>query len=237
MNSKIFISTLLALIPASIHAANISFGAAMSSGFALSDGTDLATGSLIRFGTFSLTSAQITTNAGNLSLLESSFTELTSAVIGEGNPALGTSDNDPVNSGLFNHALNGIDTTPSGLNIAGKSLYYWVYNAPTVVDSTQHGIFSSSLWTIPSGGVLDFGTSLDTDIVNLTTNDEGLLLDPSAIVAVGSFGGGTNVTGGGVEFNLAPIPEPSTAVLIAGTLGLGLALGRRRPIPTNAILS
>ena len=87
----------------------------------------------------------------------------------------------------------------------------------------------SSYYTFESEIVLDL-LSLNTDTVNLTVADEGEFLVISAVLGVGTFGPGTNITGGGVEFNLAliAIPEPAAAATLAGLAILALASTRRR---------
>lgn len=217
----------------SAFAVDFTTGAALNSGFALSDGTDLSTGSLIRFGTFSISNELISANSSSIAFLNDNFVQLGVATIGQGNPAGGAGANDPVNNGLFNGNLSSINTTASGLNVAGSQLYYWVFNTPTAFAATQHGVFSSTLWQIPSGdgGGLDLA-SINTDIADLTLNQAGEALATSARIVIGGFGPGSNATGAGRDFTLveigAPIPEPSTAVALVGVASLGFAALRRR---------
>ncbi len=90
----------------------------------------------------------------------------------------------------------------------GKPLYLWVFNAATIGAATQVGIFrapsgATQPWTFATndGGVSDsrtYSTASDTTPI---------------LQAIGGFGSTTSsqlrLTD---QFNLAPIPEPSTAV-------------------------
>lgn len=222
------------LISGTARAVNFTFGAVISSGFSFANGTDLDPGSLVRIGTFSLTNSQIVANANNLTLLNSSFREITFATIGEGDPAGFGSVSDPGNAGLFVHSLGDVDTTASGLNIAGLQLYYWVFNAPSLGAATQQGIFSSTTWIIPSGsGTFSDSAALDTDIIDLTTGQDGLTLALNAQILVGYFGPGVNITGsafgGGTDFDLAPIavPQPAHTSALIGFAATALLFIRR----------
>ncbi|HEX2655788.1 MAG TPA: hypothetical protein VHN11_19355 [Xanthobacteraceae bacterium] len=228
MNRRLVLAFSLLLPLCVARAFQLTTGASVQSGFANFNGTDLATGSLVRIGTFDLTPAQITADASNLALLNLHWIELGTAVIGDGNPsgaAGGASD--PANAGLFSHSYSGVNTTATGMNVAGSMLYYWVFNAPSTGSATQHGIFSSSLWTIPSGdgSVTDFSL-LNTDINDLT--NAGASLAGTAVLPVGFFGPGTNATGGGGDFRLTPIPEVADGALLAAACSLVFAAIRRR---------
>lgn len=239
MKTKLsLIAALLLASTGAVKAVNFTFDAAVSSGFALQDGTDLAPGSLLRFGTFSLSDVQIAANANDYSVLNAAFTEIATAIIGQGDPGGFGSNSDTRNAGLFNADASGIDTSASGRNIAGLQLYYWVFNAATANAATQHGIFSSTLWIIPDGNGFS-NLALDTDIVDLTTGQSGATLAGSAVIPIGSFGPGVNTTGyaangntGAVEFNLAliAIPEPAQIAGLFGVLALLGAFVRRRLI-------
>ncbi|WP_043589034.1 hypothetical protein [Geminisphaera colitermitum] len=225
---------LFCLINVTLHAINFTFNAALSSGLASSDGIDLPTGMLLRFGVFDLADEQITANASNLAYLDAHFQEINRADIGDGNPVGGASPDDPINAGLFSSALRDIDTTPVGQNIAGQRLFYWVFNSTTFSTATEHGIFSSTDWLIPSGtgDPFDFGV-VYTDIADLTTNQTGQALAASARVIIGAFGPGVNPQGGGINFTLspiAPIPEPATCIALFATIALALAIRERRKI-------
>ena len=238
MKTKLsLIAALLLASTGAVKAVNFTFNAAVSSGFALQDGTDLAVGSLLRFGTFS-PDVQIAANANNYAVLNAAFTEIATATIGQGDPGVFGSASDTGNAGLFIADASAIDTSVTGLNIAGLHLYYWVFNAATADAATQQGIFSSTLWIIPDGNVFQ-NLPLDTDIVDLTTGQGGATLAGSAVIPIGSFGPGVNTTGyaangntGAVEFNLAliAIPEPAQIAGLFGVLALLGAFVRRRLI-------
>ncbi len=231
MKNTLLLSSLVVATASTASAVNFSVNAAVNSGFALSDGTDLPVGSLVLFGAFSISDSQITANSGSLSFLNSNFIQIGSAVIGQGNPAEGAGPSDPVNAGLFYGDAFNVNTTASGLNVSGLKLYYWVFNSSSVGSATQHGIFSSTLssWTIPSGdgGGLDLAV-INTDIADLTVGQEGNELAGTAKILIGGFGSGINQAGGGRDFTLAAIPEPSAAVALAGAAILGFAATRRR---------
>ncbi len=217
---------LLAAI-AQLNAASISTSAAQSSGFSLVDGTDLPLGSVVRLGVFNLTDVQIVANASDYAFLNANFVTLDTAFIGKGDPA---GSGDIANAGLFVSTLSGINTVAN--STAGKLLSYWVFDSATPASATSQGIFSSTTWTVPSGdGTPTDLSSLSTDISDLTVGNLGVTLLGSAKVIIGSFGPGTNATGGGKDFVLAAtsaIPEPSTYAAFAGIAVLGLAALRRR---------
>jgi hypothetical protein len=159
--------------------------------------------------------------------LNSAWIPLATVHIGDGNPAGGTGSTDPVNAGLFSGSVAAVNTT--GFS-ADATLYYWVYNAPTAAAATQQGLFSSTTWTFPSGngGGTDTST-LDTDLNYLTAGGAGSSFNSSTgLIPIGSVGLGTNVTGGGMDFQLVAIPEPAETVVIAAVGALALALYRRR---------
>lgn len=221
---------LLILVVVPLHAVNFTFNAAQNSGFATSDGIDLPIGSFLRFGVFGLSDAQIAENAGNFAYLDAHFTQLTTAVIGLGNPVGGAGDNDPINAGLFSRSLTDINTTSTGFDVAGGLLVYWVFDAPSAETATQHGIFSSTTWLIPPGigDSFDFGV-VYTDIADLTMDGAGQVLAGTARVLIGGFGPGLNEAGGGLDFTLATIPEPSAYAWITGLAGV-LAVLSTRPV-------
>ncbi len=231
-NYKKIIFGIAALIAASpAFAVRFNSGAAVNSGFSLSNGTDLATGNLVRIGVFTVSDSTVTSNATSFSFLNSNFVQIGTSYIGQGNPAAGSSETDPANNGLFNSSILSVNTTASGLNIVGSQVSYWVFNAVTASSATQCGIFSSSLssWTVTSGD----GSGLDlsaitTDISDLTNSGAGVSLAGTAKILVGSLGSGTNVSGGGKDFMLSAIPEPSSYAALFGVAALGACLLRRR---------
>lgn len=229
MKHRLLLLTLFLVSLRALWAVDISFGAAISSGFATNNGADLSTGSLVLVGTFNLTPSEIAAAGNNLSLLNSKWTQIGSAFIGDGDPAVAGSNSDPANAGLFIGNAPLINTSASGLNIAGSTLYYWVFNAPTMGAATQHGIFGSTTWTIPSGTGTFSDLALDTDLNYLTA--AGPTLAGTALLPVGDFGPGVNATAGGPDFRLAnitAIPEPAETAVVAALGALALVFHRRR---------
>jgi hypothetical protein len=87
---------------------------------------------------------------------------------------------------------------------AGTRIFLLVYNAPSAT-ATELGIFSASTWTMPSD-----------NLISPTLNT--VAVDTEAEV----YRGFLNAS----ELRLAPIPEPSVAVL--ALFGFGLGVRRRR---------
>src|SRR5438094_2257114 len=121
------------------RAATINWSAAIDNGLSLVSGTNLPAGSLVRLGYFcqsgtgtQLTDAQIQSLASSPSTLNASFVEVGATTIGSG-----------FSSTIAGHfaATSTADTSSSGLNVAGKQIYLWVFNASTLASATQHGIF------------------------------------------------------------------------------------------------
>jgi hypothetical protein len=216
-----------------LRAVDITAGAAVNSGFGIENGTDLPTGSLVRLGVFTISDSLISSNSGSYSYLNANFIELGVSYIGEGNPTGAASEMDAANAGLFNKAIYSINTTNSGLNVAGLTLSYWVFDAVSSTEATQHGIFSSTLtsWILPSGdgGGLDLSV-INTDISDLTTSGQGVALAGSAKVLVGGFGPGMNTSGGGVNFTLTAVPEPATYAALFGLAAIGFCVWRKRRV-------
>ena len=228
--TKKTIALLVLVATSTAFAVNINSGAASNSGFALSDGTDLATGSLIRIGVFTISDSLVSANASSFSFLNANFIQIGTSYIGQGNPFNAVSETNSANNGLFNSSLSSINTTSEGLNIATAKLSYWVFNATTAVAATQQGVFSSTTWAIPAGDASGTDTAfLNTDINDLTTSNDGQNLAATARILIGGFGPGLNISGQGRDFTLASaIPEPATYAALFGLGVLGLAAFRRR---------
>jgi hypothetical protein len=209
------------------HAVEITVGAAVDAGLATSNGTDLGIGCLVRIGTFTIDNTQIAANANNLSYLDSVWVNLGTTVIGAGNPA-GSSTTDPANAGLFTATFSGVDTTSLQAN---SVLYYWAFDASSMGSATEHGIFSSTTWTIATGnGSIYDSAFMNTDVSDLTTNG-GSPLASSGRVVVGSLGAGTNASGGGIDLQLAAIsaiPEPAETAFVCALGSLAALYYRRR---------
>lgn len=231
MKNTVLLSIVMAFAAATSQAIDFGFNAGLSSGFASSDGNSLATGSLLRFGAFTISDADVAAHANDLAYLNANFVQVAASYIGHGNPAGGSGESDPINAGLFNCTQSAVDTTASGLDIAGLQIVYWAFNAADFASATEHGIFTTSAaaWTIigGTGDGLDF-LSLYTDIADLTVTKTGLMLDPFTKVLVGSFGPSVQALGGGLNFTLAEIPEPAAVAALMGGGVLLVGIWRRR---------
>ena len=232
ISSKLFLPLAALTLGCSLsQAVGFNSGAAISSGFGLADGSDLAPGSLIKIGVFNLSDDLIVANISDYAFLNSNFVSIDTAFVGKGDPS-GAGQSDLSNSGLFNSAVSGINTGNTGLNVSGKTLYYWVFDSADPLLATQQGVFTSSDWVIPAGdgSPVDLA-SLSTDIAGLTVDTLGAELTPGAKIIFGGFGPGTNDLGAGVNFTLAvtaAIPEPSSFAALAVLAVLGAVASRRR---------
>jgi hypothetical protein len=206
------------------HAASIVWGASLDNGLSLANGTNLPIGNLVRVGSFDISDAVIAANAGNISFLNSHFTEFGNARIGDGLV--------PVIAEHFSATSHANSVT---LNIAGNQTYIWALASTdnTTVSSSIATAFqlailyfdkaTNSEWAIPPE--TDPETQNTIDISDLT-NAGGNVLLPGAHVVVGSFPDGTSDATGAPNFGLA-VPEPSAAIATVASVGL-LALRRRR---------
>jgi hypothetical protein len=190
------LKTFLALAALSLcrvaTAAEVSWGAAESNGVGLADGTDLPAECLVRVGNFSISDADIRSNAGNRAFLEANFIEFGRAAVGDGNVA-----GDGIRHSAHWYA-NSTNSTQS-LGINGKRIYYWVFDAPGSGTPTQQGIY-----TAPASGAWMFRD--DNTIPNSTVTDiKNVPQDGSGII-VGTFGVGTSDLSGEPHYNLAAIP-------------------------------
>lgn len=140
------------------------------------------------------------------------FTQLASSTIGNGTSLAGT------------FGGGGTIATPTGDIYKDKQYYYIVGNAASVAASTQLGVFTTSSWIIPTNP-----TGVTPSIVNSDINQ--VVNDASSILFGNYLAGGGMVISGATRadaYQLAVIPEPSTASLMAiGAIGL-IALRVRR---------
>lgn len=174
----------------------------------------------MRLGAFDLSDAQIQANSFNIPFLNSHFTLVDSARIGDN---IGTPSNFQITRNL------------EVSSVAGEQIYYWVF------ESTDNSTLASSFNTAVRWGIYYFDKSFDNDwafpsdvpvpaviandITDLT-NGAGNALDPHAHVVVGTFPLGASTFGGASNFAVMT-PEPSSAML-AGVGALGLLARRRR---------
>ena len=212
-------------------AATINWAAGIDSGLSLSGGANLAAGSLVRVGYFrdpssgvQLTDAQIQALASSPVTLNNSFVEVGSTPVGTGVGSV---------AGHF-AATSSADTGSSGLNVAGKQIYVWVFNAPTLVGATQQGIFywlntntatnpdstpetPGARWSFPAQDPPGVTT---VDLTDLTTGTSALAA--GAHVVVGSFSAGTSSTTGAANFGLAAIASGTPAITTTSPLTSGV---------------
>jgi len=219
------INLVLAIVSAS-DASSFIFGAGESNSFSEENGTDLPAGNLARLGVFSLTDSEIQANSGNVEFLNSNFTQIGTARIGE--PFGGI-------PGHFSQSVQ-FDST----SIAGRQMALWVFKSSnnssdmaSVNSALQIGIFYmdkalNGSWAVPPQNPVP-GSSV-IDINNLTDAATSTMLRPGAHVVVGSFPNGisdaTGAPGFGLQTVSEPVPEPST-VSFLGIAALGF-LARRR---------
>ncbi len=121
-----------------------------------------------------------------------------------------------------------IDKAVTAVSFNGKSVYLWIFNAPTVAGATQMGIFHAVApvgvpWTFPTnnGGV--------GDVLTLSTGSQGAntpTLNPIGGAGVVTNGAGTVPNPGTIQL-VAAVPEPS-ALALCGIVGAGFLSARRR---------
>jgi PEP-CTERM motif len=217
------INLLFAIVSAS-DAATIVFSAGESNSLNEENGTDLAIGNLVRLGVFSLTDSQIQANSGNVAFLNSNFTQIGTARIGD---AFGF-------PGHFSKSVT-LDTT----SIAGQQMALWVFKSAdnssdlaSVNSALQIGIFYmdkalNSQWAVPFQNPPPPATVID--IADLTNPPLNTTLRSGAHVVVGSFPNGTSDQTGAPGFGfqpIEPVPEPST-ISFLGIAVLGFLAHRR----------
>ena len=224
MKKLIALLFVIAALAANGRAATVNWAAGIDNGFSLADGTNVPAGSLVRIGYFrnastsvQLTDAQIQALASRPATLDASFVEVGNTTVGSGYTSSYT--------GHFSKATNA-DTGSSGLNVAGKQIYVWVFNAGTLAGATQHGIFywlntntatnpdstpetPGTRWSFP---IQDPPGITTIDLTDLTTGTSTLAA--GAHVVVGAFPTGTSATTSAPNFGLALI---STTLTITTT--------------------
>lgn len=227
---KILATILLGSVIAS-QAATVNWGAGTDNGFSVGN-ADLASGNWARIGYFDVADSVLSANAFDLGFLDSHFTQFAATQVGLD---LGNPSPEPGHFGASsagNPAITGGATS----SIVGLQIYYWVFNstnrgsaALALSSATAHGIFyankiQNSGWAFPSQTPVPGSTT--TDITDLT-DGSGESLAPGASIVIGSFGGDTSNLSGSKNFGLAPVPEPTSAFLVA--IGAaGLMMRRRR---------
>ena len=209
--------------------------AASDNGFALADpAIMLPVSNLVRLGYFNqgFTDAMIAANAmssSGLLAINAQFNEIGTSLIGNG-------------SGNQNGYFRGNSVVLSGsaqAGAVGKQLVLWTFfstnntsTTQTLETALQTGIFymdkaSDGRWQIPSDSTADSFTEIELTYLTGAGSTAGLL--PGAHVVVGSYSTGTAGALNARNFQLAVVPEPTSAVLLlAGLGGFGLRRFRRK---------
>lgn len=215
---------LIAFTATALNAATITWNASLSkNGFDILNGTDLAVGSLVRVGTFNISDAVISANAGNVAFLDSNFVQAGFTSIGSG-----------VGNAAGHFSLTSSNYA-NAVTLAGKQIYYWAFfstnnatEATSISTATQIGIFyepsgTNASWAFPTDVTLGSTTVSLSNLTDAATSTTKL---PEAKAVVGTLGPGVSNTSAKPNFTLQPVPEPSTvAFLASGIMGL---LGYRR---------
>ena len=194
---------------------------ASGSGLGNVDGTDLAVGSLVRFGYFD-GSTDFGAMLNDLSLLNTHFTELGSAKVGffDGLSVVNefgaiTSHTDGTNYGVPGAFTGKVSLTPSPV-LENARLYIWAYNSSSLGGATAHAIFSDDAWKLGSFG---------TPVFELRTANP---LDPNDIyLAVSGPELATSGIGGTLN-KLIGVPEPGSFLLGLGAM-FSCLVRRKRP--------
>ena len=168
----------------------------------LEDGSTLdPAGSLIILGTFNgITDAGIQAAASDpVTLFSSNFSQIDSSLVGTGAGGF---------NGVWADSVNG-DFTTTLASFAGQSIYLWTFNEPTIAGATEEGIFK-------------FAATFPNDSPNPGTVDVDLGdLAASGTILVGGQNLGPILTDIGElpsSFHMGCIPEPSTFLLVLGSL-------------------
>ena len=186
-------------------AINVSTNPTSGAYFVLSDGkTRLPDGNLVRLGTFDAAPAA-----------DASAATLAAAFKEYGTTTSGHTAAAGANKGMINRSGVAAGAGVSEAAFTGKSVYLWVYNAPTAAAATQWGVYTNSAdWK--------FAASVDDPPVSLST---------SALTnAYGKNGGSAAIVAGTPNvYKLAGavIPETSTFSLTA-LAALGLMRRKRQ---------
>ena len=207
--TKIAVALVVAASMNSGYAALTLTGATASSyNFALSNGAILTDGAIFQIGFYNsaVTSASFS-GLSSASAFETGWTSLASSTANAFEvPGLRSATAD---------LATGINTYES------KSLVMLVGNASTISGSTQVGVFSNSSWIVPVNPTGIVPTDYAFDVSDVGTQ----ALFGSLSLGTGAYAGDGVVN----SANLALIPEPSSASLLAlGVAGLVALRARRK---------
>jgi hypothetical protein len=145
-----------ALGSVTLHAGSVTLSTSRGSAFTSSSGVRLASGALVRIGTF--TFAEATRDATIASTKDYSALNAAFKPLAESNGAAGTPSqlNGSGNQLIVNNYPATGDVFGSITNVStsyipqGAQLYLWVFDAGSASTSTQWGIFKSSNWLAPA---------------------------------------------------------------------------------------
>lgn len=208
-------------------ASTVNWSAGIDHGFSLEAGGELPVGSLVRLGWFRdpqtgqpLSDSQLRGMKSSKENLEAAFVQAGTSTIGSGfMPAL---------PGHFSAvtAMNG------AMNLAGRQIYLWVLNAPTVAGASEHAILYWSIddtvnnpdetadppgarWRFPESVAFPGSTTIDLTDLTEGTGDLGA----GARLLVGNYPMSASSASGAANFALANFYQPpvvATPGLLAG---------------------
>ncbi len=212
--------TLFATLGVSPAQGQIVWGASNTYGLGDDSGAELAPGALVEIGTFNLSDSQIQQAQFSLTTLKAGFVQFGAALIGD----------DVGIPGYWNKQTSG---STDALQLNGKKIYLWAFNAPTAEQATQQGVFTANnngRWIFPSDGDIPSTTTIDLDDVN--------------DIILGGFGNGTSSITHNPLFNLTTIPEPrmtnvaclAVCALIAAVVRISRSRSRRSRQATDSPL-
>lgn len=193
----------LAALPAS--ASTVTLTTVGGRSFAGSSGTPLASGCLIRVGTFDLPDATrdaMLSSTRDYQQLRSWFKPLAEGGAGAGTPvqalvaASGLRTNDFPAPGQTFGTVSGISTSYLP---PGSRIYLWVFDGPTPESSLQWGIFTAGAWTAPPAlGSQALSTNADVHSLQGSADEDALRLAPIPVSYANwvwkNFPGGTQST-------------------------------------------
>ncbi|MDG2124552.1 MAG: hypothetical protein P8J87_12680 [Verrucomicrobiales bacterium] len=195
-----------------------------------STGADLASGSLVRFGFFDVTAEEVKTNFSDLDYLLAHFRGISETEIGlfDGEPPL--IDGDPFYfDGVFANTVSfdPESTTFAGFEggVVGARPYLWGFNAETVGEATEHGIFSSSEWFVPAiqGDFFELSTVSPVDLEDVYL---GVFTEGGSQILAEENGDLHQL----IAISDVAIPEPTCLAFLIVTVAGGL-LRRSRSCP------
>lgn len=203
------------LTPSSGKAAiTIIWGAQVDAGLGLADGSPVAVGSALKLGYYTTAVNSSTFLAySTASQFLTNFVTLANGVMGLDVDSNTSTPNEP---GYF---ASGASLLTGDSSADGKKLYYLIGNNSVFANSTELGVFTSSLanWTLinnPSGPT---PTVVNTDIRQVASSD--ILFGSGPVAAAAAYGS---------EYRLQVVPEPGVASLLLVGLAMISQLRNRR---------